>query len=220
MLEQAQGGRFFAAIAASLDLDETQTRKAMGKLCPVIAERLHQRAGQDENLFQSLLDLIADNAGGSLLEDRDAMVGPEAIADGNAILEDVFGSRTDAMASLRAADETIPERELSKLAPISATAVVAALAQSNKPMGLAAAQQKTAGSGFFGALISAIIAGIVTALSRKLSATTRRRRTTGYARSRSGRRAPASRSRTTRRTKTANVSVEDVFRDILGKLGK
>ena len=221
MLEQAQGGRFFAAIAASLDLDESQTRKAMGKLCPVIAERLHQRAGEDENLFQSLLDLIADNAGGSLLEDKDAMVGPEAIADGNAILEDVFGSRTDAMASLRAADETIPERELSKLAPISATAVVAALAQSNKPMGLAAAaQQQSAGSGFFGALISAIIAGIVTALSRKLSASTRRRRTTGYARSRSGRRSPASRSRTTRSRKTANVSVEDVFRDILGKLGK
>lgn len=225
MLEQAQGGRFFAAVAESLDLDEAQTRRAMGKLCPAIAERLHARAAADDNLFQSLLDLIADNSGGSLLDDREAMTGAESIADGNAILDDVFGSRSGAMAALRETDATIPERELSKLAPISATAVIAALAQSNKPLGLAAVQPAraaagTAGGGFFSALVSAIIAGVVAALTKQLTSSTRRRRTTGYARSRSRRTATASRTRASRSRRTVNASVEDVFRDILGKLGK
>lgn len=227
LLEHAQGGRLFAAVARSLDIGESQTRSAMGKLCPVIAERLHARAAEDEALFQSLLDLIADNGAGSLLEEGEALTGPEAVADGNAILDDVFGSRSAAMAALRQTDPALPERELAKLAPISATAVVAALAEANRPLGLAAAgppQAAAGGSaaqGFLGALISAIVAGIVAALTRKLAAPTRRRRSsTGYARSRSQRRTGTSRSRAPTRRRSANASVEDIFKDILGNLGK
>ena len=62
VLEQAQGGRLMDTIAASLDIDAGQTRKAMAKLCPAIAARLQDKARADEELFQSLLDLIADNA--------------------------------------------------------------------------------------------------------------------------------------------------------------
>lgn len=226
LLEHAQGGRLFAAVARSLDIGESQTRSAMGKLCPVIAERLHARAAEDEALFQSLLDLIADNGAGSLLEEGEALTGPEAVADGNAILDDVFGSRSAAMAALRQTDPALPERELAKLAPISATAVVAALAEANRPLGLAAAGPQaaaggSAAQGFLGALISAIVAGIVAALTRKLAAPTRRRRSsTGYARSRSQRRTGTSRSRAPTRRRSANASIEDIFKDILGNLGK
>ena len=122
------------------------------------------------------------------------------------------------MVALREADSKIPERELSKLAPISAVAVVAALAQSNRPMALAAAQPvagSSAASGFFGALISAIVAGIVAALTKQL-APKPRRRTTSYYRTRTQRK--TTKRTTTSRRKTA--SVEDVFKDILGNLGK
>lgn len=221
ILEQAQGGGLFTAVAHGLDLDTAQTGKAMAKLCPAIATELHARAAEDEELFQSLLELIEDNGEANLLEDGRALTGPEAIADGNAILDDLYGSRSAAMAALRKVDDTIPERELSKLAPISATAVVAALARANRPLALAAgqAQAATAGSaaqGFFTALVSAIVAGIVSALTRKLASGTRRPRSTGYARTRSRRKTASTR----RRRKTAGASVEDVFRDILGNLGK
>lgn len=228
MLEQAQGGRLFAAVARSVDLDEAQTRKAMDKLCPAIAGQLHDRAAKDDELFQSLLDLIADNGAASPLDDADALTGPEALSDGNAILDDVFGSRSAAMAALRAADASVPERELAKLGPISATAVVAALAQANKPLALAAAQPlpaagtgATGGQGIIGTLVSAIIAGIIAALTKKLTASTRRRRTTTYSRSRSQRRTTtASRGRAPARRRTTTASVEDIFRDILGNLRK
>lgn len=218
LLEQAQGGGLYTAVARSLDLDEGETRKAMRQLCPAIATRLQEKAAADHDLFQTLLDLIEDGAEGSPLDTVDSLTGAEAVADGNDILEDVYGSRNQAMVALRQVDETIPERELRKLAPISATAVVAALAQANRPMALAAsaapARSGTGGEGIIATLISAIIAGIVSALSRKLAPRTRRP-TARYSRTRSKRKT----SRTPRR-RTTTASVEDVFRDILGNLGK
>ena len=224
MLDQAQGGRLYAAVADSIDLDEAQTRRAMASLCPAIAAQLHARAKTDEDLFQSLLDLIADNGAGSPLDDAEQLSGAEAVSDGNAILDDVFGSRSAAMAALREAGPGIPERELARLAPIAATAVVAALEQANRPLGLAAeplpAGGTASGQGFFGALVAAIVAGIVSALTRKLRSSTRRRGT-GYSRSRSQRRTTtAGRSRPPARRRATSASVEDVFRDILGTLGK
>jgi hypothetical protein len=219
LLDRAQGGGLFANVAAGLDLDGAETQKAMRKLCPAIAARLKEKASADENLFQTLLDLIEDGGQGSPLDDAEALTAPEAIADGNAILDDIYGSRNAAMVALRETDPTIPERELSKLAPISATAVVAALAAANRPMALSASAQPartgSAGEGFIAAFLSAIIAGIVSALAKQFATRSRRRSGTGYARTRS-------RRKTTPRTrrKTANASVEDVFRDILGNLGK
>lgn len=218
LLEQAQGGGLYSAVARSLDLDDADTRKAMRKLCPAIAARLQEKAAADEELFQTLLDLIADGAEASPLDTAENLTGAEAVADGNAILDDVYGSRNEAMVALRQVDGTIPERELRKLAPISATAVVAALAQANRPMALAASGPRpetgTGGEGIIATLVSAVIAGIVSALSSKLTPRTRRR-TARYSRTRS-------RRKTTRapRRRTATASVEEVFRDILGNLGK
>jgi hypothetical protein len=222
LMEQAQGGGLFANVARSLDLDAAQTAKAMRKLCPAIATRLRDKAEADEGLFQTLLDLVEDSGQGSPLDDAEALTNPEAISDGNAILDDVFGSRNAAMVALREVDQTIPERELRKLAPISATAVVAALAAANRPMALSTAlpaSASSAGQGFVSALVSAIIAGIVAALTRKLRTPTRRR-STGYARTRSRSKTTAAKSRSSAtRRRTTNASVEDLFRDILRNLG-
>ena len=218
LLEQAQGGGLYSAVARSLDLDDGQTRKAMRKLCPAIAARLQEKAAADPELFQTLLDLIEDGAEASPLATVEALTGAEAVADGNAILDDAYGSRNEAMVALRQVEETIPERELRKLAPISATAVVAALAQANRPMALSAsaapARSGTGGEGIIATLVSAIIAGIVSALSRHLSSRSRRR-TARYSRTRSKRKTTRTPTR-----RTATASVEDVFRDILNNLGK
>ena len=230
MLSSAQGGEFFANVARSLDLDEAETKKAMGKLCPAIARQLKSAAKEDEELFQSLLDLIADGAQGSPLEDPEAITGPEGLSDGKAILNDIYGSRNAAMVALRKASADIPERELAKLAPISATAVVAALAHANQPaasqaMGLIGAQQAAGSSegGLMGTLINAMIAGAVTGIMRELTSATRRS-TTSYTRSRAKKKTTtASRSRkkkttttTPRKRTTGGISIEDIFRDLLG----
>jgi hypothetical protein len=233
MLDAAQGGKLFANIAASLDLDEAQTRKAMGKLCPAIAKKLKERAAEDEDLFASLTALSADGAETTPLEEPEAMSDAEAIEDGNAILEDVYGSRNGAMVALRKVTD-VPERELSKLAPISATAVVAALAQANRPMTLAAGEQQPqaassgiGGEGVLGTLIGAVIAGAVSGVMRELTSSRRWRGTTSYTKTRSKRKAstaakPKSKSKKTTKTasrrSTTSASVEDIFRDILGKL--
>ena len=47
MLQAAQGGKLFSHVAESLDLDEAETRKAMGLLCPAIAGRLKDAAAAD-----------------------------------------------------------------------------------------------------------------------------------------------------------------------------
>src|SRR5215210_2369717 len=100
MLANARGGQFFAEVARSVDLDVSETRKAMAALCPAIALQLKSRASQDAELFDTLMDLIEDGAEGSPLEDPDAMTGAEAVSDGNAILGDIYGSRNAAMVAL------------------------------------------------------------------------------------------------------------------------
>lgn len=233
MLQAAQGGKLIAAIAESLDLDEPQTRKAMQKLCPAIARQLKAKAAEDDELFQSLLDLIEDGAGAAPLEEPDAVTGDEAVSDGNAILVDIYGSRNGAMVALRKAADDLPERELSKLAPISATVVVAALAQANRPMALAGtlpASQGGGDAGIFGTIIGAVITGAVQGMVRELTSAKRWRSTTGYTKSRTKRKTSSSRTKKTTKSRTTgssssknrtpSASIEDIFRDILGSIGK
>ena len=232
MLEGAQGGQLFANVARSLDLDEAQTRKAMTALCPVIAEQLKAKAEDDDELFQSLLDLIEDGAEASPLDEPDAITGAEAVSDGNAILVDIFGSRNSAMVALRKAADDLPERELTKLAPLSATIVVAALAQANRPMTLTGAMPASQGagnSGIIGTIIGAVITGAVQTMVRELTSAKRWRSATGYTKSRAKRktsstaaakRKTAKKKSTPSKSRTNSASIEDIFRDILGNIGK
>lgn len=223
ILGQAAGGTLFATIAQALSLDEAATRNAMAKLCPAIAQALHDKAASDEDLFQTLLDLIEDGPEQSSLDQPQTLASGEAIADGAQILVDVYGSRENATAALRKVDGTIAERELNILAPVCATTVVAALAKANQPLALAAAQPQPVAAekgGIIGTLVSAIIAGIISALVKQFSSTTRRR-TTSYSRARGKKQSGRSRATTTtRRSRTASASLENVFKDILGNLGK
>lgn len=179
------------------------------------------KAGKDYDLFPSLCDLIEQEGdNGSPLDDPDELTDAAAVSDGNAILDDVYGSRNDAMVALRKAAPDLAERELSKLAPISATAVVAALAQANRPMMAAAplpAAQES-GGGILGSIIGAVISGAVSGAMRELKPKTRRR--SRYTTSRSRRRTRAGRRPSSAKSGKTSKALEDMFRDILGNIVK
>lgn len=206
MLAGAQGGAFFANVAAATGLSAAAARKAIAAIGPVIAAQLKSKAEADPEAYEELLDLLEDN-GDAGLDDREAMTGAEAVADGNAILADIYGSRNAAIVDMRKLAGNIAEAPLEKLAALAATAVLAALARSHATaQPLAAAD---AGRGLLGTIVSALVRGAVQAVVRQLAPRRRRRRRyTSYF---------GNRRRTTwRRKRTRSPSLEDVFADVLG----
>jgi hypothetical protein len=211
MLESAQGGALFANVAKAAGLAEGETRAAMGKLCPAIAGQLKAKAESDEDIYDSLLDLLEDNDGGGDLEDAQALTDAEALADGNAVLEDVYGSRNEAIATFRNLVPNISEGSLSKLAAISATAVLSAIAQGrNAAQPLTGASPAAgAGGGLLSVILGALFKGLMQGAQRSL-APRRRRRSYGsyYSRRRT--------RRSTTRRRTRRTPLDDIFGEILG----
>jgi hypothetical protein len=214
MLESAQGGSLFANAARAAGLEEGETRSAMARLCPAIAEQLYTKAAKDEDLYDSLLDLLEDNDSDCGLDDPEALTDAEAVSDGHAILEDIYGSRNGAISTFRKTVPDISEAALPKLAAISATAVLAAIAQGRtQALGLAGVQPAAGGGG--GGLLSIILEALMRGLMQgaKRSATPqrrRRRRSYGsyYSRKRT--------RRTTTRRRTKRTPLEEIFGEILG----
>ncbi len=213
MLEAAQGGGLFATVAGAMGLSEGETRAAMGRLCPAIAEQMRVKAESDEDLYDSLLDLLEDNDSDSGLDNAEAMTDAEAISDGQAILEDVYGSRNTAVSAFRVLAPEVSEQMLPKLGAISATAVLSAIAQGRmQAQSLTGAQTaaSTAGGGILAVILQAIIKGFMQSARRSVAPRRRRRRSYGsyYSRRRT--------KRTTTRRRTKRTPLEDIFGEILG----
>ncbi len=206
MLAGAQGGGFFANVAAASGLGAAETKTVFGVIGPAIAGQLKGKTEADPEAFEDLLDLL--EAGGDAdLDDRDSMTGAEAVADGNAILADIYGSRNTAIVEMRKMAGDVPEAALEKLAAIAATSVLAALAGSQAvapPLAAAAADT----GGLLGTIFSALVKGAVQGVVRQLAPQRRRRRgSTSYF---------GTRRRTTRRRRTPSPSLDDIFAGILG----
>ena len=209
ILAAAQGGALYANAGKVVDLDPAETAAAMAAMCPAIARQLKAKSQEDPATFETLLDLLEDGADGTVIDDAGALTGSEAIADGNAILVDVYGTRNAAITEMRKLAGNIPEIALAKLAAISATSVLGALAKSHVPVALteAAPAASSSGGGIINMIMAAIIKGAMQSVVRQLAP--RRRRYTSYAaRRRSGRAATKRRARA--------PSLEDIFGEILG----
>jgi hypothetical protein len=212
MLNQAQGGGLYASVAQSLGLDAAEARDAMAALCPAIAARLHDKAAQDEATYETLLDLLEDNGGDASLDDAEALTGSEAVSDGNAMLDEIYGTRNAAITAMRELAPGISEVQLPKLAAVSATAVLIALAQNQAPAPLAGAQPaaSSGGGGLLGTIVEAVVKGMVQGAARSLAPKRRRRR-----RSYSSYWGPRRKRRTTRR-RPRRTPLEEIFGSILG----
>ncbi len=205
----AQGGRFFANAGAAAGIDEAAAEAALGRMGPAIAAQLRKRA-EDPQALEALLDLLEDGDGDAFLDDSNLLNDAEVIADGNAVLADIFGSAKAARGALAIAAK---DAAMMKLAAIAASAVLAVLARQYagpRMQGLMGEQRAASGGGGQGGLLStiveAVIKGVVQGVTRQLAP--KRRRTTSVFGTRTRRRA--------RKRRSSTPSLDQIFGEIIG----
>ena len=215
ILAAAQGGQYFSNAGHASGVSEAAARHAFSVIGPAIAERLRDKAETNQDSFEKLVDLLEDDDGSFDLDDPNSVLGAEAVADGEAILRDLYGGVPAARAAFAKLNPGIDGASLDQLASLAATSVLASLTTSYRtPQTLAGAQpvaSSEGGGGLLGQIVSALVEGAVKGVSKQLAPKRRRRRS--YA---SYWNAPRKR-RTTRRKRTRNPSLNDIFGAILGR---
>lgn len=207
ILAAAQNGNYFANVAKACGIGAGEAKSSLEKLCPAIARQLKSKAQNDGEAFEALLDLLDEGGGGSGL---DNLTDSEAIADGKAVLEDIYGSSATALAEMKRFAPGLDDAQCEKISAIAATSVLAVLAKTTSvPATLAAVSDPAPqGGGLLGTIISAVLKGILQGLARQLAPKRRRRRSySSYF---------GTRRRKTTRRRRQTVSLDDIFGQILG----
>lgn len=213
ILAAAQGGQYFSNAGHASGVSDTAARHAYSVIGPAIAERLRDKAETDQDSFEKLVDLLEDDDGSFDLNDPNSVLGAEAVADGEAILRDLYGGVPAARGAFAKLQPGITGASLDQLASLAATAVLASLTTSYRtPQTLAGTAPASSGSGggLLGQIVSSLVEGAMKGATKQLAPKRRRRRS--YA---SYWNAPRKR-RTTRRKRTRNPSLNDIFGAILG----
>jgi hypothetical protein len=205
ILENAEGGRFFANAGKASGVSEVEAEAAIEKLAPAIAQQLKDKAAKSPEAFEHLLDLIEEGDVSELQQDG-ALTDRDAHSDGAAILDDLYGSAQGAEAALGGFAGQLEKLQAYALACISATAVLATLSASNAPK-LAGNVPQAASSGDGGILsiiLAALVKGLLQGARRQLAPRRRRRRYSSH----------YTRRPNTRKRKRS-IGLDDVFREIL-----
>lgn len=213
ILAAAQGGQYFSNAGHASGISEDAARRALAVIGPAIAERLRDKSEQDQDSFEKLVDLLDDDDGSFDLDDPNSVLGAEAVADGEAILRDLYGGVTQARTVFSKMNVGIDGVALEQLASLGATSVLASLTTSYRtPQTLVGTQPaaSSSGGGILGQIVSALVEGAMKGATKQLAPKRRRRRS--YA---SYWNAPRKR-RTTRRKRTRTPSLNDIFGAILG----
>ncbi len=219
----ANGGRQVAAIAAAAGISPQEMEQLLHLHVPAIAARIHERAGNDEAELEAVFDLLEDGEAEEYLQKEREITTRDAVADGEDILEHLYGSLEAARAAAPV-PEGMPQELAARLMTFSAVLTVAAMTRRYRTDVLpamsasAAASGKSATGGLLALLISALIDGLVKGLARALLPRRRRRRTRYSSRYRRRRRSSSRRRkrRTSRRRRRRNSSVlEEVLGNVL-----
>lgn len=213
ILAAAQGGQYFSNAGHASGISEDVARRALAVIGPAIAERLRAKSEQDQDSFEKLVDLLDDDDGSFDLDDPNSVLGAEAVADGEAILRDLYGGVSQARTAFSKMNVGVDGVALEQLASLGATSVLAALTTSYRtPQTLVGAQPavSSSGGGILGQIVSALVEGAMKGATKQLAPKRRKRRS--YA---SYWNAPRKR-RTTRRKRARTPSLNDIFGAILG----
>ena len=92
MMLKAQNGAAMEAMARQFNLAQEQAAQAMAALTPAFSSGLKRTAGNPYD-FTALMNTMMSGAYAKYFEDLGKAFTPQGLADGNAVLERLFGSR-------------------------------------------------------------------------------------------------------------------------------
>lgn len=126
----SQDGAVVRQIASRLQLNEDQTRSAVGALLPALTRGISRNANSPQGLDQ-LIGALARGSHGRYIEDPQALGGEAAVEEGNGILGHVFGSKdvSRQVASHAAQTSGVDSGLLKRMLPLLASAAMGALAK-------------------------------------------------------------------------------------------
>jgi hypothetical protein len=205
ILAASENGNYFGSVAQACNMNADEAKSVLEQLCPAIAAQLKAKMQSDNNAFEALLDLLDEG------DDLDGLTDGEAIADGKAVLDDLYGSPAAALVEMKRLAPGLSHAQTENISAIAATSVLAVLAKSYAaPAPLASSTgEAPQGGGILATIIAAIIRGLLQGVRSQLAPRRRRRRSySSYF---------GTRRKTTRRKRRAKTpTLEDIFGQILG----
>jgi hypothetical protein len=167
MLTQTNNGAAVQQVGQQTGLQPDMAQAAIKALLPAIAGGL-QRNVQQPGGLQSLLGALQNGQHEQYLDQPESLAQPNAIADGNAILGHLLGSKdTSRAVAAQAAQKTgLSEQVLKSVLPMVASMAMASLSkQTKKPdmagalAGMLSGQQPQPAQGGIGGLLGGLLGG-------------------------------------------------------------
>ena len=167
MLTQTNNGAAVQQVGQQTGLQPDMAQAAIKALLPAIAGGL-QRNVQQPGGLQSLLGALQNGQHEQYLDQPESLAQPNAIADGNAILGHLLGSKdTSRAVAAQAAQKTgLSEQVLKSVLPMVASLAMASLSkQTKKPdmagalAGMLSGQQPQPAQGGIGGLLGGLLGG-------------------------------------------------------------
>ena len=167
MLTQTNNGAVVQQVGQQTGLQPDMAQAAIKALLPAIAGGL-QRNVQQPGGLQSLLGALQNGQHEQYLDQPESLAQPNAIADGNAILGHLLGSKdTSRAVAAQAAQKTgLSEQVLKSVLPMVASMAMASLSkQTKKPdmagalAGMLSGQQPQPAQGGIGGLLGGLLGG-------------------------------------------------------------
>jgi len=126
----AQGGSAVRTAGQRVGLSPDQSASALSALVPMLAAGLQRNATQPGGL-DALMKALASGKHTNYVDNPAALSAPDTVADGNAILGHILGSKDVSrnVAAHAAAITGLSEDILKKLLPLAATMVMGSLAK-------------------------------------------------------------------------------------------
>lgn len=128
MMLRAQNGTAMEAMASQFNLAQEQATKAMAALMPAFSSGFKRNSANPYD-FSSLIGTMASGSYAKYFEDMNKAFTPQGIADGNQVLEKLFGSKevSRAIAAQAAQFTGVGQEVLKQMLPVMADAIMGGL---------------------------------------------------------------------------------------------
>jgi len=148
MVLNSQNGQQVKDLGRSFGISEGDVQKAVGQLMPALSRGIQRNAASEEGL-DALIGAVKDGRHERYLDDSGELGKPESVADGNAILGHILGSKdvSRKVAAAGSGKTGISVDILKKMLPMVAAMAMGALSKKSSAQSLAGNRSGGGGSG-------------------------------------------------------------------------